>query len=136
MKWLITKDSVLSSSLKQINEQYLQPAMACALVNSYGILVKAAEGTAVYGKNIPVSIDSRFHIGSTTKSMTALLIQMMVNEGKLSYSTKLEQALPDIPMHAEYRKATMQELLLNQAGNYCVSVNGPGKGRILSKSSG
>jgi len=113
---LITEDNALSATLSQICEQYKQPAMACALVNGKGIITKAAVGSSVYGEDMPVNIDSRFHIGSITKSMTALLIQMLVDEGKLSYDTTLEQALPDIPMRADYRNVTISELLLSKAG--------------------
>jgi CubicO group peptidase (beta-lactamase class C family) len=113
---LITKDNELEATLSQICGQYKQPAMACALVNSQGIMVKAAAGTAVYGEDQPVNIKNRFHIGSTTKSMTALLVQMLVNEGKLSYDTTLEKALPDIAMRSEYKDVTIRELLLHQAG--------------------
>jgi CubicO group peptidase (beta-lactamase class C family) len=113
---LITKDNELEQTLLKICGQYKQPSMACALVNSKGIIIKASVGTAVYGENQPININSRFHIGSTTKSMTVLLTQLLVNEGKLSYDTTLEKALPDIPMRPEYRDVTIQELLLHQAG--------------------
>jgi len=113
---LITEDNALSTTLKQISEKYKQPAMACALVDSSGIITRAAVGSSVYGEDMPVDIDSRFHIGSITKSMTALLIQMLVDEGKLSYDTTLEQALPDIHMRADYRNVTIRELLLSKAG--------------------
>jgi CubicO group peptidase (beta-lactamase class C family) len=113
---LITDDKVLAANLAQICEQYQQPAMACALVNGHGLITRASSGSAVYGKEAPVGIDSRFHIGSTTKSMTALLIQMLVDEGKLSYATTLEKALPAIAMRPEYRQLTLDDLLLNRAG--------------------
>ncbi len=116
MQWPITENNQLADVLAQISRQYKQPAMACALVNGQGIITRAAAGSSVYGENAPVNIDSRFHIGSTTKSMTALLIQQLMDEGKLSYETTLEKALPDIPMRAEYRNVTIQDLLLNKAG--------------------
>jgi D-alanyl-D-alanine carboxypeptidase len=115
-KPLITEDSVLSTTLSKVSAQYKQPAMACVLVNSAGIVTSAAVGTGVYGQNLPVSTNSLFNIGSDTKSMTALLIQMLVDEGKLSYDMTLEQALPDIPMLPAYSNVTIRELLLDQAG--------------------
>jgi CubicO group peptidase (beta-lactamase class C family) len=48
--------------------------------------------------------------------MTALLIQMLVNDDKLSYDTTLEQALPQITMLEDYRKVTLRDLLLSKAG--------------------
>ena len=43
-KPLITEDSVLSATLLNIAAKYNQPAMACALVNSKGIITSAAVG--------------------------------------------------------------------------------------------
>lgn len=116
MQLLITEDNALLEVLSQICEQYKQPAMTCALVNGTGLITKAAVGSCVYGEDMPVNIDSRFHIGSVTKSMTVLLVQMLVAQGKLSYDMTLEEALPDIPMRTEYHNVTIHELLLSKAG--------------------
>lgn len=113
---LITEDNILSTTLKQISGKHKQPAMACALVNNHSVITKAAVGTSVYGQDMLINIDSRFHIGSITKSMTALLIQILVDEGKLSYDTTLEQALPGIRTREDYRNVTLRQLLLSKAG--------------------
>jgi CubicO group peptidase (beta-lactamase class C family) len=113
---LIRDDKTLSKVLERICTDYNQPAIGAALVLGEDIVAKACVGTAVYGENQPVNLNSRFHIGSTTKSMTALLIAMLVDEGKLSWNTTLEQALPNIPMMDVYKKVTIDELLLCKAG--------------------
>lgn len=113
---LIRDDESLSKVLKEVSEKYNQPAIGAALVQGEAIVAKAAVGTAVYGEDLPVSIDSRFHIGSVTKSMTSLLIGILVNEGRLRYDMTLGQALPNIPMLPEYHQVTLSDLLLNKAG--------------------
>lgn len=113
---LVKDNSKLSKILSSLIKKYNQPAMAFALFNSKGIISEAIAGSAVFGENKSVNMDSRFHIGSTTKSMTAILIQMLVDEGKLSYNTTLSEALPDISMLEDYRNVTVQDLLLNKAG--------------------
>lgn len=113
---LIQDDESLSKALLEISKKYNQPAIGAALIRGENIVAKEAVGSAVYGEVLPVTTHSRFHIGSVTKSMTALLIAILVNEGKLSYDMTLEQALPDIPMLAAYRKVTVSDLLLNRAG--------------------
>ncbi len=117
-KWqpVIQDDRSMSNLLTEERQTYNQPAMAAALVYGEDIIAQATVGNIVYGEEQPVNEKSRFHIGSTTKSMTAVLVAMLVKEGKLSYDMTLEQALPDMPMRDDYRKATIHDLLCNKAG--------------------
>lgn len=113
---LINDNQTLTHILTEVIGETKQPAMGGALIIGENIIAKSAVGSAVYKENLPVDINSRFHIGSITKSMTALLIAILVAENKLRYDMTLEQALPDIPMLDEYRHVNLHNLLLNQAG--------------------
>jgi CubicO group peptidase (beta-lactamase class C family) len=117
-KWkpVIQSDESLANLLTEMSEQYNQPAMAAALVYGDSIVAQATVGNIVYGEEQPVDENSRFHIGSTTKSMTAVLVAMFVKQGKLHYDMTLEQALPDMEMRDEYRGITIADLLNNKAG--------------------
>ncbi len=117
-KWqpVIQNDQALEDLLTEMREHYNQPAMAAALVYGDHIIAKATVGNIVYGEEQAVKENSRFHIGSTTKSMTAILVAMLVKEGILQYDMTLEHALPDMPMRDEYRKVTISDLLNNKAG--------------------
>ncbi|UCG31040.1 MAG: beta-lactamase family protein [candidate division WOR-3 bacterium] len=117
-KWQpeIRSSESLTDLLTGISELYDQPAVAAALVYGDSIMAEATIGNIVYGEEKTVNEKSRFHIGSTTKSMTAVLVAMLVSEGRLSYDMTLQQVLQDIPMRDEYRKATIHDLLCNKAG--------------------
>jgi CubicO group peptidase (beta-lactamase class C family) len=117
-KWrpVIQNDESLTGLLTEMREQYNQPAMAAALVYGDKITAKATVGNIVYGAEQTAKESSRFHIGSTTKSMTAIIVAMLVKEGKLRYDMTLEHALPGMPMRDEYRMATISDLLNNKAG--------------------
>lgn len=117
-KWqpVIQNDESLAKLLTEMSKQYNQPAMAAALVYGDSIIAQATVGKIVYGKEQFAQENSRFHIGSTTKSMTAVLVAMFVKEGKLTYDMTLEQALPDMQMRDEYREVTIADLLNNKAG--------------------
>jgi CubicO group peptidase (beta-lactamase class C family) len=112
----IQNDESLTTLLLEMKEKYNQPAMAAALVYGDRIIAKATIGNIVYGTEQAATEKSRFHIGSTTKSMTAVLVAILVKEGKLSYDMTLEQALPDMPMLDDYRGVTISDLLNNKAG--------------------
>lgn len=109
-------DQSLTHLLTEVIGETKQPAMGAALIVGENSIVKSVVGSAVYEENLSVDMNSRFHIGSITKSMTALLIAILVSENKLRYDMTLEQALPEIPMLDDYRHVTLHNLLLNQAG--------------------
>ena len=109
-------DKFLAKLLTEMSEQYNQPAMAAALVRGDSIITQATVGKIVYGKDKAAHKNSRFHIGSTTKSMTAILVAIFIKEKKLKYDMTLAQALPDMPMRDEYRGVTIADLLNNKAG--------------------
>lgn len=110
-------DTILEKRIDKIRKRYNQPAMAAAVVEGDSIVAKAATGTAVYKTGEQVDVEkSRFHIGSTTKGVTATLIAILVEEGKLSWDTTLKEIYPDIPMRNDYEDATIHHLLTSTAG--------------------
>jgi len=79
---IISGQTSLDSKLKPYLSQYDLPAIAAAVVKGGEIVSYGAVGTRKSGSTIPVTINDRFHIGSDTKAMTALLAAIMVEEGK------------------------------------------------------
>jgi CubicO group peptidase (beta-lactamase class C family) len=106
----------LAKILSEMCVEYSQPAMAAALIHGETITAEATVGKLVYGEEEDATEKSRFHIGSTTKSMTAVLVATLVKQGKIKYDMTLEEALPDISMRDEYKGATIEDLLNNRAG--------------------
>ncbi len=115
-KPLISDDAGAKEVLEVIRKKYNQPAMAVALIFDDIVIAKAASGTLVYRGDTDVTTKHRFHIGSTTKPFTSLLIALFVKEGRLRYDMPLEEALPDTPMNPEYKTVTLTDLMLSRAG--------------------
>jgi CubicO group peptidase (beta-lactamase class C family) len=63
------------------------PALAVAVTKDGKIVAAGAVGTRRIGIDSPVTLQDRFHIGSDTKAMTALLGAIPVEEGKLRWSS-------------------------------------------------
>src|SRR4029079_19319436 len=59
----------------------------------------------------------RFHLGSCTKAMTATLVAMLVEEGKLNWTTTLGELFADTvkPMHPGWEKVTLRQVLAHRA---------------------
>lgn len=108
----------MNSLLQPIRQKYDLPALAGAIVTSKGLVAVGAVGVRKYGTATPVTLDDQFHLGSDTKAMTATLLATFVEEGKLSWTTTLEQAFPELAstMNPAYRKVTLEQMLAHRAG--------------------
>jgi CubicO group peptidase (beta-lactamase class C family) len=113
----------LNALLEPIRQKYDLPALAGAIVTSDGLTAAGAVGVRKYGTDTPVTADDQFHLGSDTKAMTATLLATLVEEGKISWSTTLDQVFPELSapdsklkMNPAYRKVTLEQLLSHRAG--------------------
>jgi CubicO group peptidase (beta-lactamase class C family) len=108
----------LNSLLEPIRQKYDLPALAGAIVTSKGLVGAGAVGVRKYGTQTPVTVNDQFHLGSDTKAMTATMLATLVEEGKLSWTTTLEQVFPELAskMDAAYRKVTLDQLLAHRSG--------------------
>jgi CubicO group peptidase (beta-lactamase class C family) len=108
----------LNSQLDSIRQKYDLPALAGAIVTSKGLSAVGAVGVRKYGADTPVTVSDQFHLGSDTKAMSATMLATLVEEGKLSWNTTLEQVFPDLvpKMNPAYRKVTLEQLLSHRAG--------------------
>lgn len=59
-----------------------------------------------------------FHLGSNTKAITAVLLGVLLDEGRVSWTTTLPTIFPDhaSSMRSEYRDVTVSDLLSHSAG--------------------
>ena len=108
----------LNSLLAPLLKKYELPALAGAIVTSKGLTAVGAVGVRKYGTDTPVTINDEFHLGSDTKAMTATMIATLVEEGKTSWDTTIEQVFPDLApkINPAYRKVTFEQLLSHRAG--------------------
>ena len=105
-------------TLKPYLSQYDLLAIAAAVVKRGVIVSSGAVGTRRSGSTIPVTVNDRFHIGSDTKAMTALLAAIMVEEGKLKWHSTIAEVFPEIAdsMDPGVRKVTLEQLLSHTSG--------------------
>ncbi len=107
----------VASLLGPIREQDKVPALAGAIVTLDGLEALGALGVRASGHEEKVQPSDRFHLGSCTKAMTATLIGILVEQGKLSWDLKLGEAFPELTgMSEKYRDVTLAELLTQRSG--------------------
>jgi CubicO group peptidase (beta-lactamase class C family) len=104
--------------LEPIRKKHDLPALAVAVVKDGMICDRAAVGVRKYGAPTPVTVDDKFHIGSCTKSMTATLTAIFIEEGKLRWDSTIAEVLPDLKgkMDKQYETVTVNQLLTHRGG--------------------
>ncbi len=108
----------ISALLEPILKEHDQPGMVAAVVEGWHTVAIGTVGVRQKGASARVEISDRFHLGSCTKSMTATLCAMLVEEGKLSWQTTISEVFPELKngMHPEYRDVTLEQLLTHSGG--------------------
>jgi CubicO group peptidase (beta-lactamase class C family) len=113
--------SALASIEKLLEEKRKDfgiPGMSLAIVKDDKVIYLKGLGVKDFEKNIPVTPDTRFAIGSSTKAFTAMLAVMSADEGKLSLDDSPKKFLPYFTLRDEEAaaKITMRDLLSHRSG--------------------
>lgn len=108
----------LDGLLEPIRAAHRMPALAGAFVRGSDVAAIGATGVRRAGADDRVQLHDRFHIGSCTKSMTATLIALLVEQGKLSWGATVADVFPDLlgKIHTAYHKVTVVHLLSLRSG--------------------
>ena len=82
------------------------------------IVARGASGTRRADSEEPVTLDDIWHLGSCTKSMTASVCAMLVEEGKLRWNSTLAEVFPDLlnTMNPAWMNVRLEQLLVHRAG--------------------
>jgi CubicO group peptidase (beta-lactamase class C family) len=120
---LIAADSAsatggVNQSLETIRKKYDLPALALVVVKDGKICERGAVGVRKLDDPTLVTTKDIFHIGSCTKSMTATLAAMFIEEHKLRWDTTIAEVFPELKekMDKQYEAVTLEQLLQHRGG--------------------
>lgn len=115
-----------TSGLESIKSEFGLPALGAAVLRN-GIFEGEVVGVRKLGEDVAAELGDTFHIGSLTKAMTATLIGMLVDQGRLGWDTTLPEVLPEfaggiapghrnmtIGMLGAHRSGIVDDFLLDQ----------------------
>lgn len=110
--------ALVAEPLEALRARHRVPALAGAATLRGEVVEIAAAGVRRVDQALPVTTEDRWHIGSLTKSMTASIAAMLVEEGLIAWETDAVAALPAMraTMHAGWREVTLEHLLLHRGG--------------------
>ncbi len=94
------------------------PGLAAAIVKDGKVHWSGSYGWANIEQNQPVTRQTYFQVASISKTITACVVMQLVEQGKLSLDTDLDEILPFSvrnPQHAD-TPITMRQLLTHTAG--------------------
>ncbi len=94
------------------------PGMSLAIVKDGEVILSKGFGYKSFEKQIPVTADTQFAIGSASKAFTALSVLMSADEGKISLDENPRKYLPYFKINdAEINeKITVRNLLTHSSG--------------------
>ncbi|MBV9775325.1 MAG: beta-lactamase family protein [Gemmatimonadetes bacterium] len=110
--------AALDSILESVRRESGVPGLSAAVIDLDGNMVSSAVGVRVMGLGSRVTPRDRFHVASLAKPMTATLAAMLVEEGKLRWSSTAAEVFPEWAdsMPPSLRGVTLEMLLSHTAG--------------------
>ena len=94
------------------------PGMAVTIVQGEDVIYTKAFGVKTRGGSDPVTTDTIFQIGSTSKAFTATLVAMLVDEGKVGWKDPVTSHLAGFEMHDPWvtREFMVEDLMAQRSG--------------------
>jgi CubicO group peptidase (beta-lactamase class C family) len=104
--------------LEKVRKRHKFPALGVVVVKDGKICDLGAVGVRKKGAPELVTTNDQFHIGSCTKSMTATVAAMLIEEGTLGWDTTISNVFPELSdkMEPQYRSVTVEQLLTHRGG--------------------
>ncbi len=87
-------EAVIDKDVREAIEAWHLPGLAIAVVQNDRVIFLKGYGIKEAGKTQPVTADTLFEIGSTTKAFTATAMAMLADEKKLSWDDPVRNYLP------------------------------------------
>ncbi len=107
-----------AEALESIRTEHGLPGLIAGCFSLDGDPELVAVGRRKASLPDPLQSEDPMHLGSCTKSMTATLIGMLVDEGKLAWDTRLVDVFADDPLvvNSPWGEATIDQLLRHTSG--------------------
>ena len=108
----------IETTVNRAFEVFKPAGLAVAIVKDSSVIYHKGLGMADAEKNIPVKTTSLFNIASCTKAFTAAAIGILVDEGKIKWTDKVTDYIPEFRLSDDYitREMTIEDLLCHRSG--------------------
>jgi len=112
------KNAQIEAAIHSAMTTFNVPGVAVAIVKDNNVIMSKGFGVIEHGKTTKVTPDTLFGIASNTKAMTAAILAGLVDEGKLTWDTRVIDIIPEFQMPNAYvtREFTIIDLLAHNSG--------------------
>jgi CubicO group peptidase (beta-lactamase class C family) len=114
----VLADERVNQVLAPVRDEHRLPGLIGAILTGDKLAAIGALGIRKIGATDPIRVTDQVHLGSCTKAMTATVIGTLVDEGKLSWGSKIRDVFPQAAsqIHADLQTVTLSHLLTHRAG--------------------
>ncbi|GAW95021.1 MULTISPECIES: serine hydrolase [Colwellia] len=115
---MVEKNTKIEQAISQAMNTFQVPGVAVAIIKDNQVVMSKGFGVIEQGKSAKVTADTLFGIASNTKAMTVALLANLVDEGKLTWQTKVIDIIPEFQMPNAYvtSEFTITDLLAHNSG--------------------
>lgn len=108
----------LDAVVEQIMKDWKVPGVALAIVQNNKVVYSKGFGYRDMANKLPVTPETLFAIGSTTKAITAAGVCLLQEDGRLELDRPVRKYLPTFTLHDSYasEKMTPRDLLSHRSG--------------------
>lgn len=108
----------LDALLEQALRTFEVPGMAVAVTRGSEVIYLRGFGLRDTEKNLPVTPQTLFAIGSSTKAFTTFTLGTLVQEGKVDWDTPVREYLPGFRMYEDTltERLTVRDLVTHRSG--------------------
>ena len=104
--------------VSQVMKEWKVPGLAIAVVQGDTIILSKGYGQRDVKRNLPVTPQTLFAIGSITKSFTVTAMGMLADDGKLDWDKPVREYLPNFRLHDEVAtdRVTPRDMVTHRSG--------------------
>ena len=106
----------VSATLDPIRKKGGLPALGAAVFRGSQLIAIGMSGVRKQGDPTPATISDQWHLGSDTKAMTATLIGLYVDKGKIHFDDTIATLFAGEKIDPGYAGVTIEQLLQHRGG--------------------
>lgn len=108
--------AVIDELLSPLRASSGVPGLAAVVLRGGAVVAEGSSGARRLGDATPIATLDTWFLGESAQPLTATLAALVVEQGKLSWTSTLGAVLPDLPIHALYKDVTLEALLGHRGG--------------------
>jgi CubicO group peptidase (beta-lactamase class C family) len=108
----------LDTNIEQAMKQWQVPGLAVVVVRDGETVLMKGYGSRAAGKDLPIDEDTYLQIASNSKTFSAYLFGMLVDEGLVRWDDPIKKYIPEFHLPDSYvtENVTVEDLLCHRSG--------------------